>query len=254
MSLSTRLGDLFSGKAVSAGFASQSLAETRFSGRIAATIAVPLLCFFIWQDLVLVKLPEFLPSRLTSLLLFLVSGLALWTIRRNGRWIYLVHGLALAGLIVMNCHLIFVVYTRYHEVEVHREMTLSAISINLFATYLLAGGLRRLVPLIALIPLVALVLILLALGSLEPSGISWFSNPFMVAIIVSGLSLAQEGSRRREYENKSLSDLRLNQLEAFLDAITETAFLIDLEGRVIFSATRPGPCALASSCRKSRAA
>jgi len=209
--------------------------ETRLLGIAAASLAIPLLAFFAWQDRAVEGIPEFLPARIASLALFIVSGLTLWNRAREDRIVYLVHGAALLGLLAMNCYLIYVVLSLYPGIEGHRTLALNALTVDMFAVFLFAGGLRRLVPLILGLPLLVLVVVLYAEGALGPAGFAWFSNPVVLVVLLSGLSFLQEGSSRREAEAEALSALRLNQLEAFLDAITETALLLDPEGRVVFA-------------------
>jgi len=215
------------------GFANARLLETRFLGQAAAVIAIPALLFFIWFDLVQLGIREFLPARLASLGLFVVSGLILTLRPQGARLVYFAHGSALFGLVSMNCYMVFVTLSYYPEVDMHLAMSTNTLSIALFLAFLFCGGLRLALPLIAGIPLLLLSLIL---GMTDQQGQPAFTvlvNPLLILLTIAVLGLAQERSKRREMESLNLSHLRAKQLDALLNATTEAACMIDETGRVV---------------------
>jgi len=215
------------------GFADARLLETRLLGQAAAIIAIPALLFFIWFDLVQLGIREFLPARLASLGLFVISGLILTLRPQGARLVYFAHGSALLGLVSMNCYMVFATLKFYPDVDMHVAMSTSTLSVILFMAFIFSGGLRLVLPLIAGIPILVLSL---NLCLSQPPGACTFEalvNPWLILLIILVLGFAQERSKRREMESLNLSHLRAKQLDALLNATTEAACMIDETGRVV---------------------
>jgi diguanylate cyclase (GGDEF)-like protein/PAS domain S-box-containing protein len=210
------------------------LDDTRRLGRIAAALALPLLGYFIWQDLAVLRIPRFIPARLIVVCLFALSGLVLSLPEAPSRLAQGLHGLSLFALLAMSCHIYYVAVVAYPTEARHAAMASNTLSLNYVAALLVAGGLKRWLPLLTGPPLAALPLALLAAGRLDSLAASGLSNPLMAYLIASILALVQDREWRSEQEHRALSELRRQQLETLLEATTESVFLMDLDGRVVF--------------------
>ncbi len=187
-----------------AGFAQANVLETKILGQAAALIAIPVLLFFIWFDLVELGIREFLPARLISLGLFALSGLLLTLRPHHARLVNIAHGSALFGLVSMNCYMVFATLKFYPAVDLHLAMSTNTLAVVLFIVFLFSGGLRLALPLIAGVPLLILLLNVCVNGLRNSCTFGALVNPWLVLLIIVVLGVAQERAKRRERESVNL--------------------------------------------------
>jgi diguanylate cyclase (GGDEF)-like protein len=199
-------------------------------GRVLSLVGVPALCFFAFQDAVLLGAAEFVPYRLLAFvpcLAFVAASSTEW--RRNDRIMLVLHLTNLLGIMAMMTSLGIVVFVVPGYSIIHRTGIVSGYTAAVAIVFLLSGGVRKYLPLIFGVPFAALLVIATATGRLRGSDFAYFSNPAIAIVAVLALSMAQEKLQYKEFLMRQLARRRRVALEIELDTALDTNRDLELE-------------------------
>jgi diguanylate cyclase (GGDEF)-like protein/PAS domain S-box-containing protein len=203
-------------------------------GRIGSLFTIPFIGYLIFQDLYFLGDGNFLAARLIALGICTATGLVVWFYPRDTRMVLVLSALSIAGLIAMNFHVVFMVFGNPGDGDVYRAMASNTLTLFIYASLLMAGGLRRWLPLLVGAPLAVLLLSMAGTARLDIATWAWLSGPLMAGLLVAVIALEMDRDWRLQVWQATISVMRQKQLEAILDAITESAFMVDTEFRMVY--------------------
>lgn len=179
--------------------------KTLKNGKILVLITIPVIVYFIFQDLYIVHMPELIYARLIFIIPFCFYLLYLLFVKnKKDTSIIVIHTIFLSSLLLMMVGMLTVVITVKGVNSSELREVINGMIITLFVVFIFIGiSLKRLIVLITF-PLVLSIFIIVFLTDLGPIKIFSLSSNLLFATIILIVSSIQKRSLLlSEFESRS---------------------------------------------------
>jgi signal transduction histidine kinase len=194
--------------------------KTVQTGRLYSALAIALLAYFMYQDVVLVGRGDLWPWRLIALvpaLAFLLGSLTF--LHQRPHLAPELHALSLLGLMTSMAGVVWTYFRAPSPIQSGAAGMIGGLAVVTFIMFVMAAGARRYLVYIVPLPL-ALLFGLLALDSrLEPDEWLLFANPMTGAVAVLAAAWLQERMSRREFLARKQAEHAKAEVEAGMNVL-----------------------------------
>jgi signal transduction histidine kinase len=198
-------------------YALERAEKTARIGLLASSVAVLVLAYMVYQDVVLLELQGTLGWRLLGILASTAYLAVLLVFRPSSPKVVLpLHALFLGAIVGQAAGFNFVVFIHPQPVPGASVGAVGALMVALFAAFVFAAGTRRLLPAIVVPPLVVLLASYLWQGSLTDDQWALYINPVIAAIVICIFAFPQEETHYNEFAMRTWAFQRKKELEARL--------------------------------------
>lgn len=192
-------------------FITERARNTLKLGKILLAAGAPILAYFTYQDLFIIKSDAILCCRIFGFLIGILYAAFVFSRRiLNPRLVVTVHSFFLAGIMVMISGSAFIVFTRQEFGILEKSAIVAGMLVVMFSLHLFSGGAQAWFAAYAGLPMAVLVLALLASGRLDTLNLTLLSNPIFAAFIISLVAAVHERMRYHDFVNRTLT-LRQNE-------------------------------------------
>jgi len=189
-------------------------------GKLTGWLGVVTLPLFMLQDVLFIHTGWPTVFRLVAIaasILFLVK--AYTTFRYDVRHVLLYHGIVLVSLVFQICALTCAMWMLDPDTAYYEHGTTQGITVVVLIVFLLAGGARRFLPLIAGVPFGGLAALVLVTCDRPIEDLALFANPAVVVLVVGLYSRSREKVVLSEFKMRRLAEQHEAELKRSSEAL-----------------------------------
>ncbi len=189
-------------------------------GKLTGWLGVTTLPLFMLQDVLFIKTGWPTAFRLLGIaasVLFLTK--AYTTFRHETRHVLFYHGIVLVSLMTQICGLTYALWMMDPETAYYEHGTTQGITVVTLVVFLLAGGARKFLPLIAGIPFGILTVLVVVTCNRPIEDLALFANPAVVVLVVGLYSRSREKVVFSEFRMRRLAEQREAELKHSTEAL-----------------------------------